>query len=58
MRRRFAARDDSPALIAMASQVLSGVTRLAGVVMLPRRERNAFRQIEFLPYPATGCWPF
>jgi heat-inducible transcriptional repressor len=49
MRRRFAALDDSPALIAMASQVLSGVTRLAGVVMLPRRERNAFRQIEFLP---------
>jgi heat-inducible transcriptional repressor len=50
MRRRFAAAlDDSPALIAAASQVLSGVTRLAGVVMLPRRERNAFRQIEFLP---------
>ena len=49
MRRRFAALDDSPALIATASQVLSGVTRLAGVVMLPRRERNAFRQIEFLP---------
>ncbi len=49
MRRRFAALGDSAALIATASQVLSGVTRLAGVVMLPRRERNAFRQIEFLP---------
>ncbi|TNF54443.1 MAG: heat-inducible transcription repressor HrcA, partial [Gammaproteobacteria bacterium] len=49
MRRRFAALDDSASLIATASQLLSGVTRLAGVVMLPRRERNAFRQIEFLP---------
>ena len=49
MRRRFALLDDSAALIESASQILSGVTHLAGVVMLPRRERNAFRQIEFLP---------
>ncbi|MCB1858355.1 MAG: heat-inducible transcriptional repressor HrcA [Gammaproteobacteria bacterium] len=32
-----------------ASQVLSGLTHLAGVVMVPRRERVIFRQIEFLP---------
>lgn len=49
MRRRFATLADSAALIETASQILSGVTRLAGVVMLPRRERHAFRQIEFLP---------
>jgi heat-inducible transcriptional repressor len=49
MRRRFSLLDDSAALIESASQILSGVTHLAGVVMLPRRERNAFKQIEFLP---------
>lgn len=48
MRRRFAALDDSDTLIESASQILSGVTHLAGVVTLPRRERHAFRQIEFL----------
>ena len=49
MRRQLDSFGDASALIASASQVLSGVTRLAGVVMLPRHERNAFRQIEFLP---------
>jgi len=49
MRRRFVDLDDSAALVETASRLLSGVTRLAGVVMMPRRERNAFRQIEFLP---------
>jgi heat-inducible transcriptional repressor len=49
MRRRFAALDDSADLIEAASQILSGVTRLAGLVMTPRREQQAFRQIEFLP---------
>jgi len=52
MRRRFAQLDDSATLIESASQILSGVTHLTGVVMLPRRERNAFRQIEFLPLSA------
>jgi heat-inducible transcriptional repressor len=49
MRQRFARMDDASALIETASEVLSGVTRMAGVVMLPRRKGNAFRQIEFLP---------
>lgn len=49
MRRQLGSFGDASALIASASQVLSGVTHLAGVVMLPRHERNAFRQIEFLP---------
>jgi heat-inducible transcriptional repressor len=37
------------ALIESASQLLSGITQMAGVVMIPRHERNAFRQIELLP---------
>lgn len=36
-------------LLARASQMLSGVTNLAGLVMVPRRSRVAFRHIEFLP---------
>lgn len=49
MRSRLENLDDASRLIESASRVLSGITHLAGVVMLPRRERNAFRQIEFLP---------
>jgi len=36
-------------LLSSASQMLSELTHMAGVVMMPRRERVAFRQIEFLP---------
>jgi heat-inducible transcriptional repressor len=36
-------------LLSSASQLLSELTHMAGVVMIPRRERVAFRQIEFLP---------
>jgi len=49
MRRQMENLADGSQLIESASQMLSGVTRLAGVVMLPRHERNGFRQIEFLP---------
>lgn len=49
LRQRLDYLGDASALIASASQLLSGVTRLAGVVMMPRHERSAFRQIEFLP---------
>jgi len=52
LRRRLESLDDAAGLIESASQILSGITHLAGVVMLPRRERNAFRQIEFLPLSA------
>ncbi len=38
----------SQALIDNVSNLLSEVTRMAGVVMLPRRERLGIRQIEFL----------
>jgi heat-inducible transcriptional repressor len=49
LRTRFDARLDPKSLIETASTLLSGVTHLAGVVMLPRPERHAFRQIELLP---------
>jgi heat-inducible transcriptional repressor len=49
LRRRLQNSGDASRLVERASQVLSGVTHLAGVVMLPRHERDGFRQIEFLP---------
>lgn len=48
LRTRFEARTDAKSLIETASTLLSGITHLAGVVMLPRHERNAFRQIELI----------
>jgi heat-inducible transcriptional repressor len=41
--------DDPKALVAAASQMLSSVTRLAGVVTLPRQSHAALSQIEFMP---------
>lgn len=40
---------DSGTLMDSASSLLSDVTRLAGVVMLPRHEQVRLRQVEFLP---------
>ncbi len=40
--------DDPKRLVAAASQLLSQLTRFAGVVMTPKRHNAAFRQIEFL----------
>ena len=40
---------DPKALVAAASQMLSSVTRLAGVVTLPRQSHAALSQIEFVP---------
>lgn len=43
-------QSDSPAnIINKASSLLSSVTQMAGVVMIPRREQLILRQIEFLP---------
>ncbi len=36
-------------IVESASQILSGLTHMAGVVMIPRREQVVFRHIEFLP---------
>ncbi|MGA0027242.1 MAG: heat-inducible transcriptional repressor HrcA [Steroidobacteraceae bacterium] len=40
--------DDPKALVATASEVLSNMTRLAGVVLVPRATQAALSQIEFL----------
>ena len=40
---------DPQALARTASNLLSAMTKLAGVVTLPRRSHTALRQIEFLP---------
>ncbi|HEV8332634.1 MAG TPA: heat-inducible transcriptional repressor HrcA, partial [Steroidobacteraceae bacterium] len=47
--RLGALADDPKALVAAASQMLSSVTRLAGVVTLPRQSHAALSQIEFVP---------
>jgi heat-inducible transcriptional repressor len=41
--------DDPKALVGAASKMLSSVTRLAGVVTLPRQSHAALSQIEFMP---------
>lgn len=42
--------DASPhELVEKASAMLSGITKMAGLVTLPRPERNALRHVEFLP---------
>lgn len=41
--------DDSRTLLATASSMLSEISSMAGIVMLPRREMVALRQVEFLP---------
>jgi len=47
-RQREAARDSSKELIATVSQLLSSVTRLAGVVTLPRAAEASITQVEFV----------
>jgi heat-inducible transcriptional repressor len=49
IRRQLDSSHDSKALVAAASQLLSTVTQLAGVVTLPRAERASITQIEFVP---------
>ena len=41
--------DDPKSLVAAASQMLSSVTHLAGVVTLPRQSHASLSQIEFVP---------
>ncbi|MES9971148.1 MAG: heat-inducible transcriptional repressor HrcA [Candidatus Thiodiazotropha sp.] len=41
--------EESGDVLKSASKLLSGVTHMAGVVTLIRRDKNNFRQIEFLP---------
>ena len=48
-RELVGAGDDPQALALSTSTLLSAVTRLAGIVTVPRRTQMALRQIEFLP---------
>ncbi len=49
LRIHLEASGGTQTLVDSASNLLSGLTRLAGVVTLPKRELVALREIEFLP---------
>jgi len=49
LRIRLDAAGGSGELVGSVSSLLSGLTRYAGLVTLPRHTYNAFRQVEFLP---------
>ncbi|MBD3671311.1 MAG: heat-inducible transcription repressor HrcA [Gammaproteobacteria bacterium] len=49
MRQSLGADQTMPQLLNRTSSMLSGITRMAGLVMLPRRGRLSLRHIEFLP---------
>ena len=48
LRVELSGSSDAAALVETASRMLSGITQMAGLVMLPRHEREVFRQIELL----------
>lgn len=49
LQARLEAGEGTQALVASVSEFLSGVTRLASVVTLPRLQQMELRQVEFLP---------
>jgi len=49
LRSQLKLEADPEELVQSASNLLSGITRMAGVVTLPRREHAALRRIDFLP---------
>ncbi len=49
LRLRLDGGQDTESLVDSASNLLSGLTHLAGVVTLPKRDFGAIRHIEFLP---------
>ncbi len=49
LRRELHPEVNHDRLVASASSLLSGITRMAGVVTLPRREHAALRRLDFLP---------
>lgn len=49
LRSEMGIDDSQEGLIAKASSMLSGMTKMAGVVTIPRREAVILRHIEFLP---------
>ena len=53
LRTSISGEADPKALIESASRALSGVTQMAGLVTVPRRDQLLFRQIEFLRLSPT-----
>jgi heat-inducible transcriptional repressor len=53
MQGEMTAAPDPTQLVELASSLLSQITHLAGIVMVPRQEQNAVRQIEFLALSAN-----
>ena len=49
LRKEMGIDDSQEALITRASSLLSGMTSMAGVVTIPRREAVILRHVEFLP---------
>ncbi len=49
MQQRMGSSADPDRVLSIASQQLSEVTSMAGVVMVPKRKLVALRQVEFLP---------
>ena len=49
IREELSNEDDSVHLVESASTLLSGISNMAGVVMVPRREHVSFKQMEFIP---------
>jgi len=49
LRKEMGIDDSQDGLITKASSMLSGMTKMAGVVTIPRREAVILRHIEFLP---------
>lgn len=49
LERLAPAQGDAQALMATTSTLLSGVTHMAGLVSIPKREFGAWRHVEFLP---------
>jgi heat-inducible transcriptional repressor len=49
LQRRLVQNQDPKSLVAIASQMLSGVTHLAGVVTMPRQSHAAVSHIDFVP---------
>lgn len=49
LRQQMGIDDSQEGLITKASSMLSGMTKMAGVVTIPRREAVILRHIEFLP---------
>jgi len=49
MKQHLVAKQSTKDIALSASDLLSGITNMASIVMLPRRSHNALRHIEFLP---------